>query len=53
MLYEERWTSMLRYLAVWNYVLALGSPLPFSAITGTGTGDHLGLVFSELRKFEV
>lgn len=29
------------------------SPLPISAITGTGTGDLLDLVCSELRKFEV
>jgi len=29
------------------------SPLPISAITGTGTGDLLDLVCSELKKFEV
>jgi len=29
------------------------SPLPISAITGTGTGDLLDLVCGELRKFEV
>jgi hypothetical protein len=29
------------------------SPLPISAITGTGTGDLLDLVCSELTKFEV
>jgi len=29
------------------------SPLPISAITGTGTGDLLDLVCAELRKFEV
>ncbi|KAL6653574.1 hypothetical protein ACP70R_008498 [Stipagrostis hirtigluma subsp. patula] len=28
------------------------SPMPISAITGTGTGDLLDLVCSELRKFE-
>jgi hypothetical protein len=29
------------------------SPLPISAITGTGTGDLLDLVCSELTKFKV
>jgi hypothetical protein len=29
------------------------APLPISAITGTGTGELLDLVCSELKKFEV
>jgi hypothetical protein len=40
-------------LAHLSIIPARFTPVPISAITGTGTGDLLDMVCSELKKFEV
>jgi hypothetical protein len=47
--------KLLRFWFQTNLLLvpARFAPLPISAITGTGTGELLDLVCSELKKFEV